>query len=312
MEKQGIRPSIYHSLDDCRAHMRIMTDFYYDVIFATSSKPVTSCAINDARTWMQMMFSKGVHFYNALSGIEYAKGLRHLNQITDHTILFSLVRDMFESYVVFRIIYSLPQTDDQRQILYYLYCHAGLQEHFDNIGSELKEKNTEWKEELLQQMEVCRKYIFDTKLYKQEERVRRVVDNALKSKVNKYRYYFDTEGNMQFVKFETPETLEILQINSSFFDGIYHYFSQMTHPSYKALEQFSIAYKDVNNGSIMLASTATLYAITILSLFIREYELLFPEVRTLFCMQSLVVQRKIALFGDIVIKEAHRRKNIKA
>ena len=307
MGKQGIRQSIFDSLDDCRTNMRFMTDFYFDVIFATSSKPVASCAINDARTWMQMMFSKGVHFYNALQGTEYAKGGRHLNRITDHTILFSLVRDMFESYVVFRIIYSLPQTDDQRQILYNLYCHAGLQEHFDNISSEVKEKNTEWKEELLQQMKVCRTNIFETKLYKQEERVRRVVDNALRTKVNKYRYYFDTEGNMQFVKFETPETLEILQINSSFFDGMYHFFSQMAHPSYKALEQFSIAYKDVDNGSIMLASTATLYAITILSLFIREYELLFPEVRVIFNMRSPLVQQKIALYGDIVIKEAHLR-----
>lgn len=115
---------------------------------------------------------------------------------------------------------------------------------------------------------------------------------------------------MQFVKFEASETLEILQINSTVFDGIYHYFSQMAHPSYKALEQFSIAYKDLEAGSIMLASTATRYAITILSLFIREYEFLFPEVRKLFNMQSPIVQQQIALYGDIVIKEAHFRNSV--
>lgn len=310
MIKQGNNPFKLDSLDDCYAYMHIMTDFYYDVIYATSTKPVTSCALNDSRTWLQMMFSKGVHFCNALQGFEYAKGLRHLNRISDHTILFSLVRDMFESYIVFRLIYSLPQTDDQQQILYYLYCHAGLQEHFDNVSSKVKEDNPEWEEDQLQQMEVCRAHIFETQLYQQEERVRRVVDNALKSKVNKFRYYFDAEGNMQFVKFEAPETLEILQINSTVFDGIYHYLSQMAHPSYKALEQFSIAYKDLEKGSIMLASTATRYAITILSLFIREYELLFPEVRKLFNMQSPVVQQQIALYGDIVIKDAHQRNSV--
>lgn len=165
MIRQGNNSFKLDSLDDCCAYMRIMTDFYYDVIFTTSPKPVTSCALNDSRTWLQMMFSKGVHFCNALQGFEYAKGLRHLNRITDHTILFSLVRDMFESYIVFRLIYSLPQTDDQRQILYYLYCHAGLQEHFDSISSIVKEKNQEWVEDQLQQMEVCRTIIYETQLY---------------------------------------------------------------------------------------------------------------------------------------------------
>ena len=79
------------TLQSCRDYMKIMTDFYFDSIFAIGKKTVHSLNLNDARTWLQMMFSKGVHFTIALDGFDYSKSLVRLNRITDHTVLFSLV-----------------------------------------------------------------------------------------------------------------------------------------------------------------------------------------------------------------------------
>lgn len=128
------------TLKSCRDYMKVMTDFYFDAIVQTGQKPIKKVCLNDARTWFQMMFSKGVHFSKALEGFDYSKDFIHLNRITDHTVLFSLVRDMYESYVVFRIIYTLPETEQQKELLYYLFVHAGLQERFDDLPENAKKK----------------------------------------------------------------------------------------------------------------------------------------------------------------------------
>lgn len=294
------------TLESCRDYMKVMTDFYFDTIFATGKKPVSTVNLNDARTWLQMMFSKGVHFTKTLHGFEYSNGVYHLNRITDHTVLFSQVRDMFESYVVFRLIYTLPKTEQQSNLLYYLFAHAGLQERFDISSEDAKNHNPEWVQDQRQQIDACKNNLYENELYKHNESVRKVVDNALKPNVNKYRYHFTDDNKMVFVHYESEETLKLLGINSSVMKGMYHYFSLMAHPSVVAIDQFSVAYKNLEEGSIMLASTATHYAITILSLFIREYAKLFPEVQTLFSMQPELQNHLISHFGDIVIKDAHR------
>ena len=294
------------TLQSCRDYMKVMTDFYFDTIITTCKKPVHTVNLNDARTWLQMMFSKGVHFTIALEGFDYSKGLVRLNRITDHTVLFSLVRVMFESYVVFRLIYTLPKTEQQSDLLYYLFAHAGLQERLVNSSEDAKIHNPEWVQDQQQQIDACKQNLYENELYVNNESVRKVVENALKPNVNKYRYRFKEDNQMVFVGFEEEETLKLLGIDSSVLEGMYHYFSLMTHPSVIAIDQFSEAYKNLEEGSIMLASTATRYAITTLSLFIREYAKLFPEVKTLFSMQPELQSHLISLFGDIVIKDAHR------
>ena len=293
------------TLQSCRDYMQVMTDFYFETIFVTGKKPVRTVNLNDARTWLQMMFSKGVHFSKGLDGFDYSKDSLHLNRITDHTVLFSLVRDMFESYIAFRLIYTLPQTKQQSDLLYYLFAHAGLQERFDNSPDGTKNNNPEWAKDQQQQIDACKQNLYENELYINNEGVRKVVDNALKPNVNKYRYHFTEDNLMVFVHYEQEETLKLLGINSSVFEGMYHYFSLMTHPSAVAIDQFSEAYKDLEEGAVMLASTATRYAITILSLFIREYAMLFPEVNSLLSKQPHSQCYLISLFGDIVIKGAH-------
>lgn len=306
-EKEFFQILKLDTLQSCRDYMKVMTDFYFDVFYATSPKPVKSISINDARTWFQMMFSKGVHFTKVLDGFDYSKGTLHLNQITDHTVLFSLVRDMFESYMAFRLIYTLPDTEQQSDLLYFLFVHAGLQERFSNTPEDVKKNNSEWVQDQLQQINACKQNLYENELYVNNEGVRKVVDNALKPNVNKYRYRFAENNQMVFVHYEQEETLKQLGINSSVLEGMYHYFSLMTHPSAVAIDQFSVAYEKPEEGSVVLASTATRYAITILSLFIREYAKLFPEVKNLFSMQPAPQCQLISLYGDIVIKDAHRR-----
>ena len=308
-KEEYIRITRLGNLQSCRDYMKVMTDFYFATIFVTGEKLVSSIKLNDARTWLQMMFSKGVHFIKALDGFEYANGLCHLNRITDHTILFSHIRDMYESYVVFRLIYTLPKTEQQKDLMYYLFSHAGLQERFDNASEESKAHNPDWVKDQQLQIEACKANIRTNELYTSSEGIRKVVDNALRPNVNKYRYTFTEDNQMAFVQFEKDETLQLLGINSSVFEGMYHYFSLMTHPSSVAIDQFSVAYKNLEEGSVMLASTATRYAISILSLFISEYATLFPEVEKLYSIQPEMEGHLISLYGDIIIKDANRNRN---
>lgn len=302
-EEEFLQITSLKTLQACRDYMKIMTDYYYEVIYTTGNVPVSSIRLNDARTWFQMMFSKGVHFAMALDGIGNYKGLKHPSSITDHTILFSLVRDMFESYIAFRLIFTFPKTDQQKDLIYHLFVHAGLQERLDNATG-AKTKNPQWAEEQKQQIEQCKLIIQANELYKKNPNIQKVVDNALSPRVNKYRYRFTDDGILEFVHFDKDETLQLLGIKSSVFEGMYHYFSLMSHPSYIALDQFSIAYRSPEEGSIMLASSATRYAISILSLFLREYEILFPEVGKLLSLQPNYTKWLILLYSNIVFKDS--------
>ena len=59
------------TLDDCKQYLRVMLDFYFDVIKSPEGRKATSYIEDDRNIWMQTLFSEGFHFLSLLDGIGY-------------------------------------------------------------------------------------------------------------------------------------------------------------------------------------------------------------------------------------------------
>lgn len=78
------------TIDDCKQYMKVMLDFYYDVIMTPSGCKASSYIENDRNLWLQTMFSKECQFVSLLDGVGYSKGITHLNPIIDFSIFLPL------------------------------------------------------------------------------------------------------------------------------------------------------------------------------------------------------------------------------
>lgn len=61
------------SVDDCKRYMKVMLDFYFEVIQLTEGRKSRSVIDDDRNLWLQQMFSMGCHFLSLLDGVGYKK-----------------------------------------------------------------------------------------------------------------------------------------------------------------------------------------------------------------------------------------------
>ena len=188
------------TIDDCKQYMKVMLDFYFDVIMSPSGRKASSYIEDDRNLWLQTMFSKGCQFVSLLDGVGYSKGISHLNPIIDFSILFTIARSVYESLIVFELLFVLPKTEEQQIILYNLFMAHGLSERLKDLDDEVKRKNPSRVQEEQDDINNCRKAMEETSLYA-------VLDKQTKAKLTnafgqKFRYIFNDDNTLDFIQFE--------------------------------------------------------------------------------------------------------------
>tara|TARA_Y100000389_G_C17425902_1_gene499507 strand:+ start:622 stop:1209 length:588 start_codon:yes stop_codon:yes gene_type:complete len=116
---------------------------------------------------LQMMMIKVLHLKNVLNGVDFnSKNRKSLNNIIDPTIVASLLRNIYETTGMFNLIYQESKTEEEKQIKYLLWVHAGLsyRNRFDGVTT-LKENKDKMENEL-KQMESIRSEIEQSPLFK--------------------------------------------------------------------------------------------------------------------------------------------------
>ena len=83
-----------NTIDDCKCYIKVMLDFYCDIIKSPNGSKTTSYIENDSNLWLQTVFSKCCLFFVLLSGIDYKKGDFCFNPIVDFLILFTFARNI--------------------------------------------------------------------------------------------------------------------------------------------------------------------------------------------------------------------------
>lgn len=266
------------TIDDCKQYMKVMLDFYFDVIMSPSGRKASSDIENDRNLWLQTMFSKGCQFVSLLDGVGYSKGISHLNPIIDFSILFTIARSVYESLIVFELLFVLPKTEEQQIILYNLFMAHGLSERLKDLDDEVKRNNPSRVQEEQDDINNCRKTIEETSLYA-------VLDTQTKAKLTnafgqKFRYIFNDDNTLDFIQFEHAHPL--LKIKENLFDSIYSFFSFHGHPSYLSLIQFRDAFKDEYRADMDMAKHATRCILSFMSIFIVDYMKLNSEVKAMY------------------------------
>jgi hypothetical protein len=274
---------------DCKQYMKVMLDFYFDVIMSPSGRKASSYIEDDRNLWLQTMFSKGCQFVSLLDGVGYSKGIGRLNPIIDFSILLTIARSVYESLIVFELLFVLPKTEEQQIILYNLFMAHGLSERLKDLDKEVKTKNKKRVQEEQNDIDECKKAIEDSELYKTlSKQMKATINNAFG---RKYRYIFKDDNSMEFVQYE--DSYKVLNVKENLFNNIYSFFSLHGHPSYLSLIQFRDAFKNNYRADMDMAKHATQCILSFMSIFIVDYMKLNSDVKNMY--NNLEESRRFAI-----------------
>ena len=267
------------TIDDCKQYLRVMLDFYFDVIKSPEGRKATSYIEDDRNIWMQTLFSEGFHFLSLLDGVGYNKGIDRLNPIVDPSVLFSVARRIYESVIAFEILFVIPDSEDKKAILYNLFMAHGLSERLKNIDEEMRSHNPERVAEEQKDIDECLREIEGTDLYSAlDQQTKNIIKNAFGKK---FRYIFKEDNSLEFVNYDDADKL--LRIKNNMLKGTYSYFSLHGHPSYVSIFQFRDAFNNDSRADIsLMAPHATQCVLAFMSFFIVDYMKLVPEIKTMF------------------------------
>ena len=276
--KEEIRKMIkMDTLDDSKRYLRIMLDFYFDVITSQEGRKCASEIEDDRNIWIQTIFTKANIFLSLLYGHGYEKGDTKMNPIIDFTTLFSINRYIYESLVSFELLFVLPQSIENKEFIYNLFKAHGLTERLNKLGESIRNNDPQRIKSEEQEIAECWNKIESTELYKNmSQQEKNKVKNAFG---NKFRYVFNEDNKIKFVDYQCA--YKLLNIKEEIFNNLYAFFSLHGHPSYISLIQFKDAYGK-EREDINMAIFATQSIVSLLSILIIDYMKINENVRCLY------------------------------
>ena len=228
------------TMNDSYDLIDIYSEFFFCAVKNHHHEPVYKNADAEAKILLQMMMTKTFHLKSIVQGISYqAKDGSVLNKIMDPTIVASLVRNIYETVGMFNLIYRNTESEDEKNILYLLWVHAGLKyrQRFDDVIT-TKENWEKHKNEQLQIEKIVQE-IEENELYKKlDEKNQKKIRIKLKEK----DYLLEFDGNaVRFLHWH--ELVGKMDIKDGLLGNIYTYFSLYSHPSNVSVFQFEDMYK---------------------------------------------------------------------
>ena len=250
------------TIEDSKLYLRQFMDFLFQTI--ETSKYYHAKSDADCLLLVQMLFTRVNCFYKLLDGFDYHFGNVHLNEIIDHSTLFSIVRDIYEALCTFELIFVLPQTTDEEIIAYNTFVAAGLKER-QGLNIDTDAARAVKAEELVEWEEI-KNTIHNTQLYKQlAEDEKKVFDNTFNSTHPIYRWHIDENGKLKKVSWEYA--YKLIGLKEETFSSIYNFLSLHTHPTSLSLRQFRDSFLETDPAFVW----ETCFACKIVSILLSVY-----------------------------------------
>ena len=282
------------TLDNCKEYLKVMLDFYFDVLISPEGRKISSENDDDRNIWLQTIFSKGCQFLSLLNGLNFSKGTFQINPIIDFSVLFTIARSVYESLIAFEILFVLPKTEEHQTIVYNLFVAHGLSERLKDLDEEMRSHNPERVKEEQNDIDDCWRAIENTNLYKMlNQQTKTTIKNAFGLK---YRYIFKEDNTMEFVKLE--KAYNLLNVKVNLFNSIYSFLSLYGHPSYLSLIQFRDAFKNEYRADIEMAKHATQCVLSFMSIYIVDYMKLNSEVKAKYDKMGKLRKFVIGMYED--------------
>lgn len=187
--------------------------------------------------------SKGIDIYPGQTG----------NKVIEPTSIVPIVRSIYERMFIFHCIYVIPETEVEKDILFYIWCIKGLRnrQKINAFEEENREKQKAEKQEITRLVK---------KIKKQANRLN-ITDDA-KNEILKIANDENlTPKGYEFIKNSHNVIEDFKEISLSgaskkifgnHFPPMYRFFSMHTHPSYLGTLQFSQLFDGNENKSFML------------------------------------------------------------
>lgn len=285
-------------LQASKDYLDLMNDFYFKLM-TDAAETKDTLERSELRCIMQMMFTKGVTLRKMMDGFSYHQVNVHLNTITDHTILHTIVRTMFEALMGFELVNRIPDTEDKHTIIYNVYCAASLTSRLKMFTEDAEERYAERFREERDSIDFCKKSIEDTELYSRlDADSRKLIKESIRR--GEYQLIIDEQEHVKRVGWD--DVRMYCNLGTKNLHGMYRYLCNMAHPSYYSLLQFKDSYKGDSPEFYNLAISASKHALVCMSVFIMDYMLVFPDTQHTFEELDIETQFMICMYNDIMRK----------
>lgn len=233
-------------IKNVKTDMQRMNDLSFNML-SSYRKSLNESAITEdraiAQCILQMIICKNSSMLSLSEGILIVANNEDY-KIIDPTSIFAILRSLYETIFIFRNIFIMPDTDEERRILCNLWkirglynrqeCKVSLPEH-KRIQNNEKQRIRKLQEEI---REIVKGLQIDSKAKHQIESVISEKTSMLKG------YMFSKKSNGVIEAFKTIS----FTASSSYFGKskqqkiLYGFLSSKSHPSYLGLMQFGQMY----------------------------------------------------------------------
>jgi hypothetical protein len=287
LQENSKRLCVCETIEDSQSCLDLFSGFMWKVIETDAQKSVLTKIEHEAKLMLQMMFTKVLHLNGILNGVSYSSNSgSYLNNIIDPGVVAVMSRNIFETGGLFNLIYRQPKTDNERDIIYNLWRHAGLRtrqrfkESFE--ATERRSVLDEEKQDMKLITESINSNSYFLSLDKHNKK--KILDRLDKG-----------EFLIQFIDkkvkcYKWHELVDVMNLKKDLFDNLYTYFSLYSHPSNVSVFQFDDLFKDADDNYLMMTNFNIKTILSFIGVFIADYINFFSEVTKVFNNLSLEEQ----------------------
>lgn len=262
---------------------------FWDIMEKHRKDKVNGEREREAKLVLQMMFSKLLHLKKWLEGINFKSRSRNsgINDFIDPTIISALVRNIFELVCLFHLVYRIPETEDEKQILYKLWVIAGLKyrQNFTDVAFSKESQEKAAKERLAIDQLISE--IENTSLFQNmDERNQEKIRNRIKAKDYKIKII---DNKVKFLSWQDIANEFTTSAGSDVFKRMYTYFSLNSHPSNVSVFQFKDMFKNENETMKMIVFNLK-FALNFSSIFLADLIKMFPTMLLTFERKTTLEQ----------------------
>jgi hypothetical protein len=301
-EKEKLRREIErlgysNSIGDSNENLEILAEVLFKLIEENAKEPFTTQQDNEAKLILQMIATKLLCLKDMLVGISYdnGKGFR-LKNIIDPTVIAGIVRTIYETVSMFNLIYVIPNSSDERIILYNLWVISGLKyrQRFHLTTPENSQKQNEEADTIKKLTEE----IQNTALYQSKtENIQSTINRMIKEK--DYKILFEN-GKAKALSWQDISVHMGLYKGVS--DSMYTYYSFYSHPSNVSVFQFRDLFASTDSFIRMSLFNAE-NAIKLISHFIASFVIYSPKALIYFESLPLLHQMVVNVHAGLIRKK---------
>ncbi len=277
--RQGFTRLIeFKTIEIAQELIAIHLDFMLDAIQNHHSLNTTPYE-GQGKLIMQMMMTKSLALHTLLKGTSFSNIHNiKVHSLIDPTIIGNVIRNVYETTVLFNTVWRQPQGQDEKIIAFNLWRIAGLtyRQKFSEIARTPENKAKVLNERnFIDSMinEIERTDFFKSLDIKNQKKIHSRIDT---------KEYLIQFKNNQIKCFTMSDAVEPLEVKQGVFPTVYNLFSLYTHPSYVSVFQFGDFYDEIEKGYLGFTNFLLQYYFFSISIFIADFIKVFPDAITSF------------------------------